>query len=125
MSCAGVNTGPNVFCSLIPASAHLTSLDLAGNNIKTNGSKIISDFLASNPALQDLSLSKNKLNTDDAISIAAALKTNTSLWKLDLTSNDIDRIGYQALCKANFDPESLNSLSSSNHTCDISASDAG
>lgn len=122
VSCAGVNTRPNVF-SLIPASAQLTSLSLAGNKIKTNGSTIISDFLASNPALQELSLSGNKLNTDDAISIAAALKTNTNLWKLDLKSNDdIDRIGHQALCKAVFDPESLNLLSSCNHACDISVS---
>ena len=122
VSCAGVNTRPNVFCSLIPASAQLTSLSLAGNNIKTNGSTIVSDFLASNPALQELRLSGNKLNNDDAISIAAALKTNTNLWKLDLKSNGIDRIGHQALCKAVFDPESLNSLSSCNHTCDISVS---
>ena len=121
-SCAGVNIGSNGLCSLLPASAQLTSLSLAGNNIKTNGSTIISDFLASNPALQELSLSRNKLNNDDAISIAAALKTNANLWKLDLTSNDIDRIGYQALCKAVFDPESLDSLSSCNHTCDISVS---
>ena len=51
------------------------------------------------------------------------MKTNSNLWKLDLKSNEIDRIGYQALCKAVFDPESLNSLSSCNHTCDISVSD--
>jgi len=122
-NCAGVNIRSSVICSLIPASAQLTSLSLAGNNIKTNGSTIISDFLASNPALQELSLSGNKLNTDDAISIAAALKTNTNLWKLDLKSNDdIDRIGPQALCKAVFDPESLNLLSSCNHACDISVS---
>jgi len=95
---------------------------LAGNNIKTNGSTVISDFLASNPTLQELNLSENKLNNDDAITIAAALKTNSNLWKLDLTSNGIDRIGHQALCKAVFDPESLNLLSSCNHACDISVS---
>ena len=114
---------PARFNPVIAASMSLKTLNLAGNNISTSGSVFIADSLATNPPLQELCLSANNFNDDDAELIANALKTNTNLWTLDLKENSgIGRRGCTALLKAIFNHESLNSVSSSNHTCDISVS---
>ena len=119
--CASPTTNnPDRFNPIISASMGLTTLDLAGNNISGSASVIIADCLATNPPLKKLYLRANNFNDDDAELLANALKTNTNLWKLDLKENsDIGRRGGTALLKAIFNYESLNSVSSSNHTCDI------
>jgi hypothetical protein len=118
--CAGPNIKSISLNSIIPASKGLQHMDLTGNNISTDGSSIIADCLATNPSLQELFLCDNKFNDDDAEVIANALKSNTNLWKLDLKNNEIGRRGCNALFKAIFNHDSLNSsVASSNHTCDI------
>ena len=108
---------PARFNPIIPASMGLKTLDLSGNNIE---SVIIADSLATNPALKELRLRANNFNDDDAELMANALKSNTNLWQLDLKENSgIGRRGCTALLKAIFNHESLNSISSSNHTCDV------
>jgi hypothetical protein len=117
--CSAQNTVPAFISSIIPACRRLKTLRLTENNLTTNGNRAIADCLASNPALQDLCLRGNRFNDDDAEIVAAALMTNTNLWKLDLKKNNIGRRGFDALLKAIFNPKSLNTASSSNHTCDI------
>ncbi|KAK1742765.1 hypothetical protein QTG54_006362 [Skeletonema marinoi] len=100
----------------------MKSLHLTGNDISADGSCsiiAIADCLATNPPLQELFLAGNKLNDDDAEFIAEGLRTNTNLKKIDLRDNAIGRLGCKALFKAIFNDENLNSVSSSNHTCDI------
>mmetsp|Transcript_16754 Transcript_16754/g.28494 ORF Transcript_16754/g.28494 Transcript_16754/m.28494 type:complete len:510 (+) Transcript_16754:147-1676(+) len=117
--CVGSNIKSVTLNSIVPMCKGLKSLNLSGNNISTDGSAAIADCLATNPSLQELFLRGNKFNDDDAEVIADALKTNTNLWKLDLKDNEIGRRGCNALFKAIFDHDSLNSAASSNHTCDI------
>ena len=117
--CFGPNINPTSLNLLMSASKQLNSLYLVGNNISSDGSSIIADFIATNPALQELFLCDNRLNDDDAEAIANSLMTNTNLWKLDLKGNKFGRRGCDALLKAIFNHDSLNSVSSSNHTCDI------
>ena len=64
-------------------------------------------------------MSNNNLNDEDARLIARALKRNTNLKYLWLGDNDITEVGRSALCKAIYDPASLNSLSDCNQRCDI------
>lgn len=115
-ACPTINN-PARFNPIISASMGLKILDLSGNNVE---SVVIADNLATNPPLKELRLRANNFNDDDAEILANSLKTNTNLWKLDLKENsDIGRRGCTALLKAIFNYESLNSISSSNHTCDI------
>jgi hypothetical protein len=117
--CFDPNINPVSLNSLLSASKGLKSLHLMGNNISSNGNSMIADFIATNPALQELFLCDNRLNDDDAEAIANSLMTNTNLWKLGLKRNVFGRRGCDALLKAIFNHDSLNSVSSSNHTCDI------
>jgi hypothetical protein len=73
-------------------------------------------------------LANNNLNDEDARLIARALKHNTNLEELWLGDNDFSEIlydngtrevGSNALCKAIYDPTSLNSVADCNHTCFI------
>ena len=117
--CFDPNINPVSLNSLLLASKGLKSLNLAENSISSGGSSMIADCIATNPVLQELFLCDNRLNDDDAEAIANSLMTNTNLWKLDLKNNKFGRRGCDALLKAIFNHDSLNSVSSSNHTCDI------
>lgn len=117
--CFDPNINPVSLNSLLSASKGLKSLNLAENSISSGGSSMIADCIATNPVLQELFLCDNSLNDDDARIIANSLMTNTNLWKLDLKGNKFGRSGCDALLKAIFNHDSLNSVSSSNHTCDI------
>ena len=117
--CAGPNITSVSFNSIVLASKGLKTLHLTGNDIATDGSSIIADCLATDPPLQELFLVGNTLNDDDAKLIAEGLRTNTNLKKIDLRNNVIGRCGCKALFKAIFNDESLNSVSSSNHTCNV------
>jgi len=98
----------------------LKLIDLSNNDINTEGRTYISDFLAKSTILESLLLEGNELNNQDAIGIAKALKQNTVLSFLDLTgNNNITKIGWEALRETEFDDTSLNSLSNSNHMCNI------
>ena len=64
-------------------------------------------------------MSNNHLNDDDARLIAHALKRNTNLQSIYLDGNNITKVGCNALSKAVYNPESLNSVADCNHTCRI------
>ena len=113
--------GYNILCSLLTRDKNFTIIDLDRNNFtQTGGSSAISDYLATNPSLEILCLSDNHLNDDDARLIARALKHNTNLKDIYLDGNDnITEVGCNALSKAVYNPESLNSVADCNHTCKV------
>ena len=91
----------------------------------TGDDTAVSDYLATNPSLKLLCLSNNHLNDDDARLIAHALKRNTNLQSIYLDGNNITKVGCNALSKAVYNPESLNSVADCNHTCKIYGVDFG
>ncbi|KAL7548857.1 hypothetical protein ACHAWF_012123 [Thalassiosira exigua] len=108
--------------SIVTAGASkLKYLDLGGNMISTEGSALLSDFLATNPILNHLAMESNMLDDDDGAMIAAALKHNSNLRYLDLCDSHLmTEQGEVLLHKVEvLDPESLNSVACSNHTCEI------
>ena len=112
--------GYDILCSLLTRDKNFTIIDLDRNNFtQTGGSSAISDYLATNPSLEILCLSDNHLNDDDARLIARALKHNTNLKDMYLDGNNITEVGCNALSKAVYNPESLNSVADCNHTCEI------
>ena len=97
-------------------ASKLKSIDFSSNGITTGGNTFIADFLATNPILEHLVLESNRLDDEDAESIAGALKHNTNLRYLVMQGNDMSASGWNALCKAEFDPTSLNTAADSNHS---------
>lgn len=114
----GMSNGYPMLKMIITAGKHkLRSLDMQGNNIKTDGDTFISDFLAVDPILTNLDLTYNELDDNDVKTIAEALRKNTNLALLDISINNFRHEGWDALSKAVFDKTSLNSAADSNHTC--------
>ena len=117
---------------LFVSGRELYSIDIEGNDIRTNGDSTISDFLATNPCLQKLKLGHNCLNDDDVMLVANALRTNHNLKLLDIEGNGgITIAGHEALSMVLFDHPIydvgrtiLNSVSDSNHTCRIKGLDS-
>ena len=112
--------GYDVLCYLLASGKSFQHIDFEGNEIETGGGSAIPDYIASNSPLKHLFLSDNKLDDSDAILIARALKHNTNLERLHLDKNNFTDIGKEALCKAVYDPTSLNAVSDCNHSCAIS-----
>ena len=94
-------------------------IDFDNNNIHTGGGTELPDYLARNTPLNELYLQHNELNDEDAVSIAHALNHNANLGILWLEHNNITDVGCNALSKAVYNPESLNSVADCNHTCEI------
>ena len=114
----GIN-GYDTLRSLLTSDNGFKHIDFDRNNIRTGGDTAISDYLATNPPLKVLHLDENKLNDEDARLIARALKCNTNLQYIYLDGNNITEVGCNALSKAVYNPESLNSVADCNHTCEI------
>ena len=104
---------------------------LGGNHIRSNGCRILPDYIASNPPLEILSLYDNHLVDDDLRRISTALKTNNCLKKLSLGKNDYSSVGIGCLAAAvmglvpcptapdSFHNPDFNSSFGCNHTCRI------
>ena len=117
-NCGGEENA-SILYPIITASSTLERLEIDGNGISSLGSTGLSDFLISNTSLTSLQLQGNQLNDGDAVLIANALESNTTLRDLDLSSNPITNAGKEALLKRIFDPESLNTVTDCNHTCQV------
>ena len=116
-NCGGEDT--SILSPIITASNTLEMLKMERNGISSFGSTGIPDFLSTNPSLKNLDLKGNRLNDEDAVLIASALESNTTLRDLDLSSNLITSAGKEVLLKRIFDPETLNTVTDCNHTCQI------
>jgi len=118
--CLGGNIdGYEALCYLLASGKSFELIDFESNDIQTRGRSAISDYIASDSPLKNLFFSDNMLNDDDAILIARSLQQNTNLSKFILDNNNLTDTGAGALCKAAYDPSSLNSISDCNHTCVI------
>ena len=95
---------------------------------------LIPSILATNPKLQRLELEGaemivstwNRSRDDPPVdrfeiirNFANALSTNTNLKELIFHKNDMNKEAEQILLKAIYDDTSLNSIASSNHTCQV------
>ena len=108
--------GHDVLRTLLTCGKTFSMIQMSGNNVRTGGSTLLSDYLASNHLLGELYLTKNGLNDADALLIACALKHNTNLHDLHLDDNLFTETGRDALKKAVYDYTSLNSTVDCNHT---------
>ncbi|EJK54379.1 hypothetical protein THAOC_25998, partial [Thalassiosira oceanica] len=73
--------------------------------------------LATNLQLKELWINDNEINDRDAELIAQALKQNTNLHTLYLNHNRITPAGFEKIRSTIYDPSSLNTMESCNHTC--------
>eukprot|EP01006_Ploeotia_vitrea_P063618 TRINITY_DN85898_c0_g1_i1.p1 TRINITY_DN85898_c0_g1~~TRINITY_DN85898_c0_g1_i1.p1 ORF type:complete len:449 (+),score=66.09 TRINITY_DN85898_c0_g1_i1:64-1410(+) len=80
-------------------NTHLTTLNLAGNNLGNEGAACVARVLAENKHLTKLSLFNNYINDAAVDGLAEGLSQNTSLTSLNLKYNDISDIGANALIK--------------------------
>ena len=126
MNCFGGDiNGYGLLRPLLAGDKNFSAINLDRNHIRTGGDTAIPDYLATNPPLTHLCLANNNLNDEDARLIARALKRNTNLQYIFLVGNNITEVGCNALSKAVYNPESLNSLADCNHTCIICGIDFG
>ena len=119
---AGDGVGNALLRALITRGGlKLRKLSMSYNNITSDVSTLLADFIASNPMLEELNLQNNKLNDNFALELAYALRTNTTLQCLELKGNiDITQEEGMFLLRCVLcDLSSLNSLADSNHCCHL------
>ena len=91
---------------------------MSANNITSNVTTVLSDFLATDPPLKELDLSENNdLSDNDAALFANALRSNTSLRMLNLDGTSITNVGGESFRNVLHDNSTLNAVSDSNHSC--------
>lgn len=109
----------------VPTLFRLEAVGLGGNSLGSKGAYLISKCLADNPFINFLDLDDNLFNDHDAMLFAMAMKSNTNLVNLSLRGNNFTNIGISTLYKSIFDYDSLNAISESNHTCELTLFDDG
>ena len=98
----------------------LERLVMSANNITSNVTTLLSDFLAIDPPLKKLDLGENNdLNDNDAALLANALRSNKSLRILDLAATNITNVGGESFRLVLNNDSTLNSVSDSNHSCHL------
>ncbi len=75
----------------------LKTLHLDGNNIGTDGARLLAAALERNSTVTGLYLGDNHVGPDGARHLAAALERNTTLTSLHLRFNNIGEAGAAAL----------------------------
>ena len=85
---------------LIDNDRTLTTLDINGNQIGSEGAKAIAEALEKNTTLKILNISDNKIGYKGVQYLAVALEYNTTLTTFDISYNNIGDIGVQYLAKA-------------------------
>ena len=106
---------------IVPSLLSFEAVLLDNNSIGGCGAlSLISNCLATDPpSVRSLKLDHNMLNDEDAALIANSLKTNTNLDDLSLCGNNFTDVGIKILYKAVYDDTSLNTITDSNHTCEL------
>ncbi len=94
----------------------LQRLGLDSNRINSS-TRILANFLATNPPLKRLDLRNNGLSGAGVDLLANALRSNRSLRILDLSGNTISNAGKESLRLVLHNDSSLNSIADSNHSC--------
>jgi len=105
------NIGPNaaslLFDQLRDDNRTLENLNLAGNNIGTQGASDLTAVFIKNAILTNIDLSGNRIGSDGVILLTDALPYSISLVHLNLSNNLIDDRGAQAISEVLSDPNSL------------------
>ena len=78
----------------------LTSLNVSGCGIESQGAVALATSLTFNGSLTELNVSSNFVRDDGAASLATLLTLNTTLTRLNLSDNGIADRGYAALAEA-------------------------
>jgi len=103
------NIGPDaaslLFDQLRDENRTLEILNLAGNNIGTQGAIDLTEVFSQNPVLTEINLSSNQIGSDCAVAFADALSYNMSLNQLNLSNNRIDDRGARAIGGLLSDPK--------------------
>ena len=90
------------------------------NEIGSRGAVAIAEYLETNSTLlENLELDNNRFNDDDAIVLSQALRKNSNLHRILVRGNNFSVAGVKSLFKAVFDSSSMNSVSESNHACQL------
>ena len=87
-------------CGCLKEANSLQELNLAENNITTEGAKKIAEAIQVTKTLQKLNLHHNNISDDGAAAISDSLKTNVSLQELDLAWNNIETEGAKKIAEA-------------------------
>jgi Ran GTPase-activating protein (RanGAP) involved in mRNA processing and transport len=85
---------------LIDNDRTLTTLDINGNHIGSEGAKALATALSGNETLTTIDIIFNNIGDEGAQAIAEALKTNTTLTKLNISGNNIGDAGAKAIAEA-------------------------
>ena len=88
----------------------VTELDISGNEIEREGSKIISEFLKKNKVLKSLNLGNNMLGIEGIKTIAEGLKQNTTMKKLMIHDNRLKDEGARIISELLMKNSSLTEL---------------
>ncbi|EJK52205.1 hypothetical protein THAOC_28551 [Thalassiosira oceanica] len=107
--------GCRALAALMTSGRPLRELDFRDNGLL--GVDDAAAALATNPQLKELWINDNEINDRDAELIAQALKQNTNLHTLYLNHNRITPAGFEKIRSTIYDPSSLNTMESCNHTC--------
>lgn len=90
--------GVTALCRAAAQVPALRSLELSGNDIRTGGSRAVSELLEASSTLQSLDLKWNYVGLGDAVArLCKALARNRSLTKLDLRNNRIGPAAGEAI----------------------------
>ena len=81
------------------ATSHITELDLASNNVGTEGAISIAKGLVTSPTLTILSLEGNDIGSDCADAVKQALAANKRLERLVMRSNKLGTVGATAIAQ--------------------------
>ena len=107
--------GSRALTTLMTSGKHFHKLDFEHNVL--SGIDDVAAALTTNPPIKILNLSGNELNDSDAELIAQALKHNTNLREFYISRNKFTSAGLNKIRATIYDPSSLKSMESSNHTC--------
>ncbi|KAL9178663.1 hypothetical protein ACHAXT_002001 [Thalassiosira profunda] len=129
------NEDPEVLSIIMDGVKDVRKLSFCWLTCPSEGHRIAS-VLAENPGVESIMVGCNSFGPSDAIKFANALSTNTNLKSLELSIEDnffdpnsferfsIDdgitkEMGRDAVLKAVYNPDSLNSIRGCNHTCSV------
>lgn len=101
--------GLEILAKMLVNNTTLTSLNLAGNNIGSQGAKI-AEVITQSLVLKELILSNNCIKQEEASFIAEAIPKCTSLTAIDLSSNIIGWEGVKNLIQVQSQNTTLTSL---------------
>lgn len=114
LNLSGNNLGDDAVIKLIGGiqkeNLNIFDLNLANNQISSEGARVIGDFLKNHANLVNLDLSANTIEDKGATDIAAALSINNKLRSIDVSKNGITTTGMISFAQNLVKNRSLSTL---------------